>query len=206
MKVKGGGSPAGCLKGGCQEAFSKDSNLVKWIRQTYFRAHHPEFNSKTTHNLTHIFKEMADVVSLLNTKVHQVQDPWPDKKELHAANHAAISSVKEICYFQGGITHRIPKDHGPEGHFPEALKHQGGLLFYCWCGKEGQNEYTMVNHLHTGHYHLGLICERCLLFFTTNFKVMQCHVQGCEPTHACDDSLNDEEPGAKDGGDTNKPM
>ena len=41
-----------CLKGAHQEAFRKDSNLVKWIRQTYFRAHCPEFNSETTHNLT----------------------------------------------------------------------------------------------------------------------------------------------------------
>ena len=45
----------GCLKGGCQEAFRKDSNLVKQIRHTYFRVHFPEFDNETTHDLTHIF-------------------------------------------------------------------------------------------------------------------------------------------------------
>ena len=65
----------GCLKGAHQEAFRKDSNLVKWIRCTYFKAHHPEFNSEITHNLACVFKEMVDVVGLLNTEIHQVQDP-----------------------------------------------------------------------------------------------------------------------------------
>ena len=33
---------------------------------------------------------------------------------------------------------------------------------------------------------------------------MQCHVQGCQPTYACDESPNDEEPDARNGGDGNK--
>ena len=163
----------GCPEGAHQEAFRKDSNLVKWIRKTYFRAPHPQFDSETTHDLTHVFKEMVDVVSLLNTEVHQVQDPWPGKKELHAANHAAISSAKDICYFQVVSPMESPKIMGLKGiHFPEALRHQGGLAFCPWCGKEGQNEGTVVNHLCTGHYCLGLICKRCLLFFTTNSNTM----------------------------------
>ena len=86
----------GSLKGAHQEAFRKDSNLVKCIRQTYFRMHHPEFDSEITHNLAHVFREMVDAVSLLSTEIHQVQDPWPGKKELHTANHAAVSSAKDI--------------------------------------------------------------------------------------------------------------
>ena len=73
---------AGCLKGACQEAFRKDTNLVKWIRQTFFRAHCLEFDSEITHNLAHVFKEMADIVGLLNTEIHQVQDLLPGRKEL----------------------------------------------------------------------------------------------------------------------------
>ena len=87
-------------------------------------------------------------------------------------------------------------------HFPEALRHHGSLSFCPWCGEEGQNEGTVVNHLHTGDYHLGLICERCLLFF----NAMQCHVQGCEPTHPNEGTSDDEELGARNGGDGNKPM
>ena len=112
----------GCLKGAHQEALSKGSNLVKQIRWTYFKAHCLEFDSETTHNLTCIFKGMADMVGLLNNKVHQVQDPWPGKKELHTANHATISSAQEICYFQVVSPTESPKIIGLKGiHFPEAL-------------------------------------------------------------------------------------
>ena len=48
MKVKGGDPLEGWLKDAHQEAFGKDSNLVKQIRCTYFRAHCPEFNNTTT--------------------------------------------------------------------------------------------------------------------------------------------------------------
>ena len=43
----------------------------------------------------------------------------------------------------------------------------------------------MVNHLHTGHYCLGLVCERCLLYFTTTSDKMQHHTQecACMPSH-----------------------
>ena len=46
-------------------------------------------------------------------------------------------------------------------HDPDAL-HQFGSVTYCpWCGKEGQNKGTVVNHLWTTHYRLGLVCNRC---------------------------------------------
>ena len=64
MKAKGRGSLEGQLKGAHQEAFGKDSNLVKQIRCTYFRAHYPEFDNETTHDLTRVFREMVDVVGL----------------------------------------------------------------------------------------------------------------------------------------------
>ena len=141
---------------------------------------------------------MVDMASLLNTEIHLVQDPWPGKKELCAANHTAISSAKEICYFQVVPPKESPKIMGLKGiHFPEALRYHGSLSFCPWWGKEGQNEGTVVNHLHTNHYHLGLICERCLLYFTTNSNVMQCHTQGYEPTHPNDDSSDNEELGVR---------
>ena len=32
-------------------------------------------------------------------------------------------------------------------HNPDALCHFGGVSYCPWCGKEGQNKGTMVNHL-----------------------------------------------------------
>ena len=40
-------------------------------------------------------------------------------------------------------------------HHPDALHCFAGLTFCPWCGKEGQNEGTMVNNLWTMHYKLG---------------------------------------------------
>ena len=86
-----------------------------------------------------------------------------------------------------------PKIIGLRGiHSPEALKHQTGLSFCPWCGKEGQNEGTVVNHLCTRHYHLGLICERCLLYFMTSLDTMQHHAQGCQSTCGHDGKPNGE--------------
>ena len=37
-------------------------------------------------------------------------------------------------------------------HNPNALQHYAGYTYCPWCGKEGQNEGTVVNHLRTTHY------------------------------------------------------
>ena len=46
-------------------------------------------------------------------------------------------------------------------HDPDALWHYAGYTYCPWCGKEGQNEGTVVNHLRTTHYRLGLVCNQC---------------------------------------------
>ena len=44
---------------------------------------------------------------------------------------------------------------------PDALQHYTGYTYCSWCRKEGQNEGTVVNHLRTTHYRLGLMCDQC---------------------------------------------
>ena len=46
-------------------------------------------------------------------------------------------------------------------HDPDALQHFTGYTYCPWCSKDGQNEGTIVNHLRTVHYKLGLICDQC---------------------------------------------
>ena len=172
------------LRGTHWEAFHKDSDLLQHIRQTYFRAHSPFFHREVTHNLADIFKEMAKMVGLIGTKIHPVQDKWQGKKELHMAK----GSAKNLCYFWVVSPIKCPKIMDIKGiHSPEALKCQAGLSFCPWCGKEGRNKGTMVNHLHTEHYHLGLVCKRCLQHFMTSSDRMQYHSQGCESMYVCND-------------------
>ena len=72
--------------------------------------------------------------------------------------------------FSGSSCPRVTKDHGPQGH----PFHQGPvmmrwpvLLPLVW-QRGHQNEGTVVNHLQSTHYHLGLICSCCLDYFTTS--------------------------------------
>ena len=180
------------LRGTHQEAVCKDLDLIQHIRWTYFRAHSLVFHEEVTHDLANVFGEMAKMVGLMGTKIHPVQDQWQGKKELYVANHAAKGSAKNLHYFWVVLPVESSKIMGLKRiHSPEALKHKAGLSFCPWCGKEGQNEGTMVNHPFTGRYHLGLVCERCLLQFMTSSDRMQHHSQGCESMHVCNDEESD---------------
>ena len=46
-------------------------------------------------------------------------------------------------------------------HNLDALYCFSGVTHCPWCGKEGQNEGTVVNHLWMVHYRLGLVCNKC---------------------------------------------
>ena len=71
-------------------------------------------------------------------------------------------------------------------------------MFCPWCGKESQNEGTVVTHLQTMHYHLGLICAHCLDYFTTSADAVHQHAQLCKPTAPGDDDDDREEEDYKD--------
>ena len=67
-----------------------------------------------------------------------------------------------------------PKIMGLKGiHSPKALKWWAGQSLCPWCGKEEQNEGTIVNHLCTMHYHLGLILSWCWHYFTMSADIMR---------------------------------
>ena len=36
-----------------------------------------------------------------------------------------------------------------------------GVIHCLWCGKEGQNEGTVINYLWMMHYKAGLVCKKC---------------------------------------------
>ena len=161
-------------------------------RQCYFKTHHPKFDHKVPHDLSHKFWKMADSTGLLDSDVYEVQDTWTGWKELLTANHAVKSSSKDIHYFWVILSTESPKIMGLKGiHFPKALKWWTGLSFCPWCGREGQNEGTVVNHLITSHYCLGLICGWCLEYFTTSSDMIHHHSQGSPSVCAHSNDGND---------------
>ena len=141
---------AGHLGDPCHEAFCKDSKLVQCIRQIYFRTHVLTFHKEDTYELMEVFKELVEMAGLLGTEVYPVQDSWMGKSELHSAYYTVRGFPKDCHFFRIVLPLESPKIMGLQGiHAPKALKWQAGLSFYLWCGKEGQNEGTVVNHLCT---------------------------------------------------------
>ena len=64
---------------------------------------------------------------------------------------------------KGGVHQGISQGNGPKGDSwpmrPSGIS--PGYTHCPWCGKSGQNEGTIINHLRTTHYKLGLICDQC---------------------------------------------
>ena len=122
-----------------------------------------------------------DSAGLLKSNIYEVQDTWTGQKDLCTANHTAKASQKNKQFFHMVAPTELPSIMLLEGiHTPEALHRWGGHSYCPWCAKEGQNEGTMVNHLCTVHYHIGLVCTLCLAFFTTSADTMRKYGPHCK--------------------------
>ena len=150
------------LKANCTKALSQDSNVVKEARREYFSKHPYDFITDGNHDLSGMFKCLATSAGLLGTSIYEIQSPWIEPEELKQANYILLSLPKGLKFLQAVPPSESPKVMGLMGiHDPYALCHFGSVTYCPWCRKEGQNEGTVVNHLHTTHYRLGLVCDRC---------------------------------------------
>ena len=168
----------------CQEAFGQDSSLVRKMREEYFRSHCPNFNNENSHNFTDVFQCMTETTGLLGSTIYEIKEAWTGWDELWQANYALRTLPKGIKFFRVVSPSESPKVMGLMGiHDPDVLHHFNGLTHCPWCGKEGQNEGTIVNHLWTVHYKLGLILERCFSCPSIMLEAICCHGQkNCQPS------------------------
>ena len=114
--------------------------------------------------------------SLLGTDIHEIQASWTGPEELKQANYTLQSIPEGLKFLRVVPTSESPKVMGLVGiHDPDALQHFAGFTYCPWCGKEGQNEGTVVNHLRTTHYRLGLVCDKCHSCLTTTCDTLHCH-------------------------------
>ena len=159
----------------CQEAFGWDSSLVRKMREEYFRSHCPNFNNKNSCDFTDIFWCMTETTHLLGSAIYEIKEAWTGQDELWQANYALRTLLKGLKFLRAVSPSESPKVMGLMGiHDLDALCHFNGLNHCPWCGKEGQNEGTVVNHLLTVHYKLGLVCEK---YFSCQSVMLQaiCH-------------------------------
>ena len=150
------------LKPSHAEAFLQDSSIIKEARSRFFSNHSYNFVNDGTCDLSDVFKELAKSASLLGEAIYKIQLSWTRPEELKQANYALWSLPKGLRFLRAVPTLESPKVMGLMGiHDPNALWHYAGYTYCPWCGKEGQNEGTVVNHLRTTHYRLGLVCYQC---------------------------------------------
>ena len=113
-------------------------------------------------DLSKIFWELAQGAGLLGKSIHELQPSWDGPEDLKHGNYILQSLPKGLKFLRAVSTKESPKVMGLKGiHDPNALWHFAGFTYCPWCGKDGQNEGTIINHLRTIHYKLGLICNQC---------------------------------------------
>ena len=144
-------------------------------RLHFFSKHSLDLNQDSNGDLSRIFKKLAVSAGLLGTDIHEIEASWTGPEELKQANYTLWSLPKGLKFLRAVPTLESPKVIGLVGiHDPDALWHFAGFTYCPWCGKEGQNEGTVVNHLRTTHYRLGLVCDKCHGCPTTTCNTL-CH-------------------------------
>ena len=156
--------------------FSQDSDSMKEERARYFTTHSWNWNHSNTADLSDIFKELTQEASLLGESIFKIQRSWKGLEHLKHANYIFQSQPKGLKFLRAVSAKESPKEMGLKGiHDPEALWHFARYTYCPWCGKSRQNEGTIMNHLRTVHYKLGLICGQCFGCPTTMSDTLHRH-------------------------------
>ena len=149
--------------------------MVKEARREFFLKYTYNFTTDGTCDLSRTFKYLAVSTDLLGTSIYEIQSSWTGPDKLKQANYALQSLPKGLKFLQVVPPSESPKVMGLMGiHDMDALCHFGGVTYCPWCRKEGKNEGTVVNHLWTIHYRLGLVCNRCYGCLSTMCDTL-CH-------------------------------
>ena len=165
------------------EAFNWDSHLVREIREEYFRGTVQNFSTENTCDLPEVFQEMIITAKLLGSSIYEIKEVWARLDELWQANYALRTLPKGLKFLRAVSPSESPKVMGLMGiHDPDTLCHFCGVTHCPRCRKEGQNEGTVVNHLWTIHYRLGLMCKKCYGCPSTSSKTLCWHGQKDLPT------------------------
>ena len=158
------------------DAFSQDSDLVKVARAHYFTTHPWDWTRGNTEDLCNMFKGLTQEAGLLGESIFEIQQSWKGPEHLKQANYVFQTQPKGLKFLRAVSTRESPKEMGLKGiHNPEALWHFSGFTYCPWHGKRGQNKGTIVNHLRTAHYKLGLICDKCFGCPTTMSDTLHRH-------------------------------
>ena len=163
----------------CLEMFSQDTSLVREARDECIKRHSPNFTMENTHDLSDIFWCMAETAKLLGSAIYETKEVWAGPDELQHTEELP----KGLKFLRAVLLLGSPKVMGLMGkHDPDALYCFNRITHCPWCGKEGQNEGTVINQLWMVLYRLGLMCEKYFSYPSTSLDTL-CHHgwQNCQP-------------------------
>ena len=164
------------MRSECADAFSWDSDLMKEARARYFTTQSWDWIHGNTEDLSDIFKGLAQEAGLLGESIFKIKRLWKGPQHLRQANYVFQTQPKGLKFLRAVSAKESPKEMGlKEIYDPKALWHFSGFTYCLWCGKRGQNEGTIINHLRTVHYKLGLICNKCYGCPTTTLDTLHRH-------------------------------
>ena len=166
------------------EAFSWDTSLVRETREEYFNRHSPNFSMENTHDLLDIFWHIAQTTKLHGLAIYEIKEVWKGLDKLWQANYTLRTLQKGLKFLRVVPPLEFPKVMGLMSiHEPDAPHHFNGMTHCPWCGKDGQNMGTIVNHLWIVHYTLSLMCDKCFNYPSTLSDTLCCHSQqNCQPS------------------------
>ena len=99
---------------------------------------------------------------LAGESIHELQWSWNGLEDLKHGNYILWSLAKGLKFLRAVSAKESPKIMGLKGiHDSNTLWHFASFTYCPWCRKDGQNKGTIVNHLRTIHYKLGLVCDQC---------------------------------------------
>ena len=111
--------------------------------------------------ISDIFRELAQGAGLLGKFIHEIQVSWNGPEELKHANYILRSLPKGLKFLRAVCAKESPKIMDLKGiHDSDALQCFASYTYCPWCGKDGQNKGTIINHLRTVHYKLGFVCNQ----------------------------------------------
>ena len=127
---------------------------------------------------------MAEIAKLLGLAIYEIKEVWAGPDKLQQANYALRTLPKGLKFLRAVPPLESPKVMGVMGiHDLDTLHHFNGMTHCPWCGKEDQNEGTVINHLRMVHYRLGLMCKKCFSYLSTSLDTLHHHSQqNCQPS------------------------
>ena len=164
------------MKPGHSDAFNRDSDLVKEAKAHCFATHPWDWTQRNMNDLSDIFKGLTQSADLLGKCIFEMQDSWKGPDYLKCTNYVLLDLPKGLKFLRAVSTKESPKIMGLKSiNNPESLQCFAGYTYCPWCRKDGQNKGTIVNHLRTEHYKLGLVCNLCFSCPTTLADTLRWH-------------------------------